>query len=196
MYGFASVTLAPQVPDLSFEIRCESEEFLSQGKSLLEPESNAQISFTHVDSLLYPPNVDKTIPVSVFMIRNLLWNWADDDVVALLRSFLPVLTSNSSARILITDGVSPLPNQFPSHVEIAYRRRDITTMTMHNVKQRTQTEWLELFGKVDRCLKVRCPSPDVGFPNGYSFSNYEQVNTYFDQSSHVCKGLWELSLMQ
>ncbi|KAJ5603243.1 hypothetical protein N7537_006199 [Penicillium hordei] len=156
MYGFASVTLAPQAPDLSFEIRCDSEAFLSRGKALLAPGSNARVSFTHVDSLLYPPNIGDASPVSVFLIRNLLWNWADDDAVRLLRSFLPTLKSSLSARILVTDGVSPLPNEFPPHVEIAYRRRDITTMTMHNVKQRTQVEWLELFGQVDHRMKVGC----------------------------------------
>jgi hypothetical protein len=156
MYGFASVMLAPQVPDLSFEIRCDSETFLSRGKALLAPRATNQVSFTHVDSLLYPPNVDNMSPVSVFMIRNLLWNWADDDAIRLLRSFLPMVRTSSSARILVTDGVSPLPNEFPPHVEIAYRRRDITTMTMHNVKQRSQVEWLDLFGKVDHRMKVSC----------------------------------------
>ncbi|KAL8727587.1 MAG: hypothetical protein Q9181_005659 [Wetmoreana brouardii] len=153
-YGFASVSLAGEKAELSFEVRCDSQEFLRRGEALIGPECKARIAFTYVPSLFDPVLSDDSNTVSVYMIRNLFWNWADDDAVKLLQVLLPTLRTTPSTCILVTDGVSPSPKEFPPHVEIAYRRRDITTMTMHNVKQRTQAEWLTMFARVDPTLKV------------------------------------------
>lgn len=124
----------------------------------------------------------------MYVIRNLLWNWSDGDAVNLLQTLLPTLRATTSIRILVTDGVSPLPNDFPPHIEIGYRRRDITTMTMHNVKQRTLSEWLQLFARVDPSLKV-----SFQFATD-SITDVAKVNTEIERSSHVYKGIWELRL--
>jgi hypothetical protein len=151
-YGFASVSLVGEKQDLSFEVRCNSQDFLQRGEALVDPLSKDRITFTKVASLADPPSVDDSANVNAYVIRNLLWNWTDDEAIQLLRALLPTLKSAPSARILVTDGVSPVPKQFPPHVEIGYRRRDITTMTMHNVKQRT--EWVAMYSRVDPGLQV------------------------------------------
>ena len=46
--------------------------------------------------------------------------------------------------LLINDLVSPAFGTFEPHIERAFRRRDVTLMTMHNVKQRTAKEWGDL----------------------------------------------------
>ncbi|KAH3917841.1 hypothetical protein HBI56_112900 [Parastagonospora nodorum] len=172
-YGFASVTLVGEYPSLSFEVRCESDDFLRRGKALVDPRYDDRIIFTNVASPSAMACTGDSTKVFAYIIRNVFWNWTDDDAIKLLQVLLPTLRTNKSTRILITDGVSPVSKQFPPHIEIAYRRRDITTMTMHNVKQRTQAEWLEMFSRVDPCLSVK---------------------TDVEISAHVCKGLWELSL--
>ncbi|QGA14876.1 hypothetical protein EYB26_002532 [Talaromyces marneffei] len=173
-YGFASTTLVNEQTDLLFEVRCDSKDFLSRGEALVDPDSLSRISFTHLDSIFNPPPPDDVNLVCVYVIRNLFWNWANEEAIKLLQKLVQTLKDSSSlTRILVTDGVSPLPGEFPTHVEIAYRRRDITTMTMHNVKQRTQAEWLELFSNVNPTL---------------------QIVTRFGSSSHVSKGLWELRI--
>ncbi|KAL8911232.1 MAG: hypothetical protein Q9171_003579 [Xanthocarpia ochracea] len=172
-YGFASVLLAKEKARLSFEVRSDSQDFLRSGEALVGPESKARIAFTYVPCLFDPLPSDDSITVLVYVIRNLFWNWADENAVGFLQTFLPTLRASPSIRILITDGVSPSAKEFPPHVEIAYRRRDVTTMTMHNVKQRTQAEWRAMFARVDPALKVA---------------------TSFAISSHVYKGLWELGL--
>lgn len=116
-----------------------------------------RISFTYLDSMFDPPPPKDVNLVCVYVIRNLFWNWTDDDAVKLLRQLVQTLQGNPLTRILVADGVSPSSGEFLPHVEIAYRRRDITTMTMHNVKQRSQAEWLELFSSVHRSLKVSNP---------------------------------------
>ncbi|KAI9648873.1 hypothetical protein NHQ30_003514 [Ciborinia camelliae] len=152
-YGFGSVSLAAEKSDLSFEIRCDSQDFLDRGEALIDPHTRGRIAFTHVRSIFEPCPASDSSSVFVYLMRNLFWNWTDDNVIKLLRSLLPILKA-APTYILITDGVSPLPKDFPPHVEIAYRRRDITTMAMHNVKQRTQDEWLDVFSQVDPALKV------------------------------------------
>lgn len=153
-YGFASVSLVSDQLELFFEVRCDSQDFLRRGEALVRPESSRRISFSHVPSFFDTPPQGDVGVVWVYVIRNLFWNWTDIEAVKLLQTLLPVLRDNPLTRILVTDGVSPLPHEFPPHVEIAYRRRDITTMTMHNVKQRSQIEWLGLFAQVDPALKA------------------------------------------
>ncbi|EED21101.1 O-methyltransferase, putative [Talaromyces stipitatus ATCC 10500] len=172
-YGFASTTLVREKEDLSFELRCDSEEFLRRGQALVDPRSMSRISFTHLTSNFEPPPPSDANTVCAYVIRNLFWNWTDDEAVRLLQQLAQILHGSPWTHIIVTDGVSPLPGEFPPHVEISYRRRDITTMTMHNVKQRSQEEWLKLFSRVDPALKI---------------------TTHFESSSHVCKGLWELRL--
>ncbi|KAL8974392.1 MAG: hypothetical protein Q9197_001361 [Variospora fuerteventurae] len=154
-YGFASVSLAEKKARLSFEIRCDSQDFLRSGESQVGPESKARIAFNYVPSLFGPLPPEDSDTVLVYLIRNLFWNWADEDAVRLLQTLLPTLRASPATRILVADGVSPSAKEFPPHVEIAYRRRDVTTMTMHNVKQRTQAEWLALFAPVDPALTVK-----------------------------------------
>ncbi|KAL3473675.1 S-adenosyl-L-methionine-dependent methyltransferase [Aspergillus californicus] len=170
-YGFASVSLVADHPQLKFEVRCESQESLDRGQASVPADYQSRISFIKVPSLCVSPPDDPDSP-RIYLVRNLLWNWKDEDVVRLLQSLVSGRRTARSTRILITDGVSPGPKELPPHVEIAYRRRDITTMTMHNVKQRSQSEWLELFGRVGSGV---C------------------VETRVVRSSHVYKGLWELN---
>lgn len=165
-YGFGSVSLAKEMPELTFEVWCDSLDFLRRGEALVGPEAKARIAFIHTSSSFDPPTSSNSSSIFVYLIRNVFWNWADDKVVQLLQTLLPTLRATPSTRIVVTDGVSPRAKEFPPHVEIAYRRRDITTMTMHNVKQRTQAEWLQMFALVDPALKVNLsPFPyaaDVG----------------------------------
>ncbi|KAL8791883.1 MAG: hypothetical protein Q9195_005545 [Heterodermia aff. obscurata] len=156
-YGFASVSLVAKEPKLTFEVRCDSQEFLRRGEALAGHDSTSRITFTHVSSLFGPLPLDDSKNVLVYVIRNLFWNWTDDDAVKLLKTLLPTLRITPSIHILVTDGISPSRRDFPPHVEVAYRRRDVTTMTMHNVKQRTQAEWLALFSRVDPALKASRP---------------------------------------
>ncbi|PWY67987.1 S-adenosyl-L-methionine-dependent methyltransferase [Aspergillus sclerotioniger CBS 115572] len=168
-YGFASVSLVQKLRDLSFEVRCDTQDFLDRGSALVPSECRDRIFFTHRPSLFDPlPMADKP-RVWFYVIRNLFWNWPDEDVIQLLQTIKRA--SDSFTRILVTDGVSPQSGEFPPHEEIAYRRRDVTTMTMHNVKQRTQAEWMDVFGCVGEGI---------------------QIETTFERSSHVCKGLWEI----
>jgi hypothetical protein len=70
------------------------------------------------------------------------------------------MKQHPAATLLINEMLSPSNGEFGGELEHAYRRRDVTTMTMHNAKQRTSKEWLALFSEVD-------PQWQVGFFQSY-----------------------------
>ncbi|KAL8949100.1 MAG: hypothetical protein Q9222_004771 [Ikaeria aurantiellina] len=156
-YGFASISLVRELLESSFEVRCDSQGLVRTGEGLVNVASKARIAFTYVPSLFGPLPSSDLDNVSVYIIRNLLWNWADGEAIKLLQLLVPTLRSSPSARILVIDGVSPSTKDFPPHIEVAYRRRDVTTMTMHNAKQRMQDEWLAMFAQIDPAIRASIP---------------------------------------
>ncbi|KAK7417357.1 hypothetical protein QQX98_004634 [Neonectria punicea] len=109
----------------------------------------------------------------IYTLNSILWNLPDEDCITVLRVFLPLLKVTPTSCLLINELMSPRPGTFDSHVDKAYRRRDVTVMTMHNAKLRTDDGWRDLFRKASPDFMVR---EAVGY------------------TSHSCRGLWELSL--
>lgn len=92
----------------------------------------------------------------LFLLYGVLWILDDQSCLALLRKFVPLLLHPSRPILLVCDLVSPEKGQFEPHVELAFRRRDVTLMSMHNAQQRTSKQWLELMVKADRRFTVSC----------------------------------------
>lgn len=99
----------------------------------------------------------------LFLLYGVLWILDDASCVALLRKFVPLLLHPSRPFLLVCDLVSPEKGQFEPHVELAFRRRDVTLMTMHNARQRTAKQWLELVGEADPRFQV-CPDSSITVP--------------------------------
>ena len=154
-YGFASVSLAKQFPSLSSEIRVSNEEVLQRGQDTLPEQLRSRIRFQQRTSDIDPqPLEDAEKGVVAYIIRNVLWNCSDDQAVELLRTFLQVMQKSLGTAILVCDGISPARKSFEPHIEQAYRRRDVTMMTMHNVRQRSEPEWEIVFARVSQDLRV------------------------------------------
>lgn len=83
--------------------------------------------------------------VFVYLVHNILWNKDDEECIKFLRALIPVLRAEEDAILLVNELLSPLHGSFEPHIEKAYRRRDVTLTAMHNVKQRTEKEWVLLF---------------------------------------------------
>jgi ubiquinone/menaquinone biosynthesis C-methylase UbiE len=144
--GHISTVLAQEFPDLNFEVQDISQTLLTQGQAALTPELQQRIKFNQRD-MFKPQPVSDAGKVLAYVLRNVLWNWSDEDCVRLLQTFIPALEKSPETVILVNDGMSPAKGTFEPHVEKAYRRRDVTVMTMHNTKQRTEPEWREVFAK-------------------------------------------------
>jgi trans-aconitate methyltransferase len=152
--GHLSTFLAEQFPDLSFEVQDISQTLLTKGQQTLSPALQQRIKFNQRDMFKAQP-IEAADKVLAYVMRNVLWNWSDEDCVKLLQTFIPVMEKSSDTVILVNDGMSPTRDMFEPHVEKAYRQRDVTVMTMHNTRQRTEEEWSELFAKASPHFQVR-----------------------------------------
>lgn len=156
--GAFSRHLASLFPNIRFEVQDSSLDLITEGKAGLSSELSMQVSFRQRD--LQSPRTSEEIRAAglfeqvIFLLRGILWNLNDDQVIALLQSFCPVMKCPGGPRLLVSDLVSPAWSTFEPHVERAYRRRDVTLMTMHNVKQRTSAEWNHLIAAADPLFKV------------------------------------------
>lgn len=90
----------------------------------------------------------------LFLLYGVLWILDDESCSVLLRKFVPLLLHPSRPALLVCDLVSPAKGQFEPHVELAFRRRDVTLMAMHNARQRTAKQWSDLLGEVDPRFQV------------------------------------------
>jgi len=144
--GSLSKSLAEIFPTLRFEVQDSSQVFLSRGQKSLPPALKDRITFQQREDFL-PQHTNTADKVFAYVIRNVLWNMSDNDCITLLQTFTPTLQKSPNSVLLVNELLSPLKGSFESHIEQAYRRRDVTLMTMHNVKQRTEQEWMDLLTK-------------------------------------------------
>lgn len=113
-----------------------------------------QISFETADQV---DDISKwQHPILAYTIRNVFWNKTDEDVVSIVSEVTKAMTQHPKTCLLVNEMLSPSKDEFRGEYEHAYRRRDVTTMTMHNAKQRTKPEWIELFHKAHQHLQVCC----------------------------------------
>jgi hypothetical protein len=174
--GSFAAELAGSFPKLQFEVQDSSETLLHRGRESLQQPLANRVAFRQRE-LFAVRSLDehvqgKLLP-RVFLLRSVLWCLDDASCIRLLRSFIPALQHASRPLLLINDLVSPAWGTFESHIERAFRRRDVTVMTMHNAKQRTSAEWAALFREASARFSI------------------EYREAY---SSHSCRGLWSIQL--
>jgi hypothetical protein len=100
--------------------------------------------------------------VRAYILRNVLWNWSDEDAVRILQTFVPIMKRSPQTVILVNDGISPVYKGLGSlHAEKPYRRRDVTVMTMHNTKQRTEQQWADMFAQAHPGFRVSWVLVDI-----------------------------------
>ena len=103
------------------------------------------------------PNHDNTL--LVYMVKNILWNCSDEDCTKVFQAFIPAMQKSPDTVLLVNEMMSPDAGTFERHVEKGYRRREVTVMTMHNAKQRTEEEWEALFAKASPNFTVAATPP-------------------------------------
>lgn len=114
---------------------------------------------TQVDKFKPQPTGDPDNVLLVYLVRNILWNCSDEDCVKTLQTFVPAMEKSPDTVLLVNEMMSPAAGTFERHVEKGYRRRDVTVMTMHNAKQRTEEEWKALFAKASPNFMVGANPP-------------------------------------
>ena len=159
--GSFSRQVATVFPYLRFEVQDSSSELLQCGEQSLQSELVNRIRFTPRDLFAtrsiqeIEVNGDRGLTPITYLLRGVLWSLDDSEVIRLLQSFIPALRHRNRPLLVISDLVSPAWGTFEPHVERAFRRRDVTLMTMHNVKQRTANEWNALIRSAGLDFVVR-----------------------------------------
>ncbi|OQD89491.1 hypothetical protein PENANT_c002G09004 [Penicillium antarcticum] len=159
--GAFSSQLATIFPDMQFEVQDTSADLIGRGQKLLEAELKWQVILSQRDlfATRKVEEISNRHDTTIFLLRGVLWNHPDDEVLTILQSILPAMKHHTKPLILISDLVSPSWATFETHVERAFRRRDVTLMTMHNVQQRKSTEWGNLIQSASAEFKVRFLPP-------------------------------------
>ncbi|KAH7134396.1 hypothetical protein EDB81DRAFT_657909 [Dactylonectria macrodidyma] len=123
-------------------------------------------------------------PAHIYYLNSILWNLPDEDCIIVLRVFLTPLETLPNSVLVVNDLMSPPPGTFEPHVDKAYRRRDVTVMTMHNAKVRTEEEWLEIF-------HMACPNFKTA--RSVSLTRSLQIKSSIGYTSHSCRAQWEIT---
>ncbi|KPM40017.1 hypothetical protein AK830_g6532 [Neonectria ditissima] len=110
------------------------------------------------DAASFTVEETQTDHAHIYTLNSILWNLSDEDCIAILSHFLPLLEKSPNSVLLLNELLSPLPGTFEPHVDKAYRRRDVTVMTMHNAKLRTEKGWREIFQKASPNFEVSAKS--------------------------------------
>lgn len=177
--GSFATDLALAFQKLKIEVQDSSELLLKRGAEILQPQLTDRVAFRPRELFAarsceeVTQNREDGVMPRVFLLRSALWCLDDESCIRLLRSFIPALQHPSRPILLVNDLVSPAWGTFEPHVERAFRRRDVTLMTMHNAKQRTSREWAALFREASDRFAV------------------EYIEAY---TSHSCRGLWQIQM--
>lgn len=129
----------------------------------------------------------------IFLLYGVLWILDDEACIALLRQFVPLLLHPSRPILLVCDLVSPEKGQFEPHVELAFRRRDVTLMTMHNARQRTAKQWLQLVGEADPRFQV---SPDFSIAGPWFIGRSYMFVVNHENRLHTQKGISHIAVVE
>lgn len=170
--GSFSRKLLTDFPNLFCEVQDGSEVLLQRGRTELSstsPELTGRLTF-HKHELRRERSVfraqeaandgeTKAKRVGMFLLCSCLWRLADEDCVAVLRTFDASLRHQPQdgglpTVLVINELVSPSYGTFDPSIERAYRRWDVTLLTMHNAKQRTSVEWMDIITRAFPDFKV------------------------------------------
>lgn len=174
--GSFAVDIALRFPGTQHEVQDSSGVLVTCGENDVRGDLAGRISFRERDMFAKRSISEITNPSGevVYLLRSVLWCLGDDECIDMLRSFIPVLEAEPQTRtLLIGDLVSPVRGAFEPHVERAFRRRDVTLMTMHNAKQRTSAEWEGLIKEASGRFVVEYSEKATG---------------------HSCRGLWAVRM--
>ncbi|KAI9652383.1 MAG: hypothetical protein M1831_006861 [Alyxoria varia] len=216
--GATPLHLAQSLPNLTFTVQENSAALIASARDSLPTDLRSRIDFEERQDLFDAPQSltpygrgsgggggDITVgggietggptpvkpgKVLAFTIRNILWNLPDTDCLKLLRTFVPALKQDKGCVLVVNEMCSPARGEFEPHVELGYRRRDVTVMAMHNAKQRDEGEWRELFGEVDGNADVGGVDGNADTDEGREKGGLQVVDMRKAWTSHSYRALW------
>ncbi|KAL4882157.1 S-adenosyl-L-methionine-dependent methyltransferase [Aspergillus karnatakaensis] len=102
---------------------------------------------------------EQTVIADAYIFRNIFHNWSDSRCIEILRALIPTL--RTGARIIVNDYVLPAPGTMPHMKELAVRQMDLIMLTLFNSRERTRSDWIDLFKDADpRFSDVKIWTPE------------------------------------
>jgi 6-hydroxytryprostatin B O-methyltransferase len=167
--GHASVALAEKYEGLKFVVQDLGYVVAQAKESKSVPEAlGGRVELMAHDFFTEQPVND----ADVYLLRQILHDWADDAAVKILKGIVPALQKEGS-RILIMDQVVPPPGTLQRSQEREARTVDLVVMSHFNGKQRDLEEWERVLQTADKRLKIS----KVVQPVGSHFAIIEVVLT-------------------
>jgi len=125
---------------------------LDEGKKSLTDDLHNRVSYSQHD--FFEPQTVKN--AAAFLLRQCTHNWADSDVVAIFKGFVPGLENSSpETPLLINDIIIPESGARPRHEERIVRQVDLGMMVYCGAKQRTRAEFETLLKEADERYEVQ-----------------------------------------
>ncbi|KAK5993836.1 Chlorophenol O-methyltransferase [Cladobotryum mycophilum] len=155
--GHITIEIAKQFPDLRFIVSDlpQTEKGFDQ---VLEEESGLakdRISFLGHDFFQPWPQID----VDIIMMRHVLHDWSDPYAAKLILNLIPIL--KPEARLFIIE--SAMADSTQSEAPLAMKKFrssiDLAMLALLNGRERTSSDWENLFTGVDKRFKVRETGP-------------------------------------
>ena len=126
---------------------------LVQGQRLLSDDVRDRISFTRAN--FFEPQ--KYMGAAAYLLRQCTHNWADHDVVIMLKSMVPGLEGSAPGTpLLINDMILPEPGSNAQRIwEREMRQVDMIMLCCFGAKQRTVAEFEALLKQADPRYVIR-----------------------------------------
>ncbi|TVY93429.1 O-methyltransferase, partial [Lachnellula willkommii] len=153
-HGELCAALALAAPSLHFIVQELPRTVQSVDRATLPAELAPRIAFMEHDFFTPQPVV-----AAVYTFRQIFHNWADANVVRILRGLIPAL--RSGARVLVHDLILPEPGRLPLMQERQIRAMDMLMLSTCNARERDEEDWRQVFADADprfRVLRVFTPT--------------------------------------
>ncbi|KAF7517119.1 hypothetical protein G7054_g13912 [Neopestalotiopsis clavispora] len=160
--GHVSIALARAFPGLRFVVQDRGEvvqRALAENAPALAQEGlpvTFQVHDFFTPQPARPPSWEDRGMGDVYLLRQILHDWGDDEAIQILRHLAAALEkSGPEARLVIMDTILPSPGAGSSRTEEARLRvRDLTMLQAHNAHERSESEWRVLLQRAHPALKI------------------------------------------
>jgi O-methyltransferase domain len=162
-HGELCATLAPVAPSLHFVVQELPRTIQSVDRAALPPDVAPRFEFMEHDFTPQP------VIAAVYIFRQIFHNWADANVIKILRNLVPAL--RPGARVLVHDMILPEPGTMPlvQERQIRYvcfelreqltdgsRAMDMLMLSICYARGRDKEDWRQVFREADRRFNDLC----------------------------------------
>lgn len=124
---------------------------VATGKALMPDNVTPRLQFVACD--FFSPLPKAIARSEIYLLRRILHDWSDKFAVKIIQNLLPALKGGS--KLLVMDMVLPEPGTVSERLDRTIRGSDLIMKHVLNGKERSKSEWQELFTSADKNLVIK-----------------------------------------